>query len=55
MNEGAECVWSENVIQFSHNHQLATSLPRYHTANCFVGVSLASRVARLYIGWYGES
>ena len=22
INEGAECVWSENAMQFSHYHQL---------------------------------
>ena len=27
INEGAECEQSENVMQFSHHHQLATSLP----------------------------
>ena len=26
INEGAECVQSENMMQFSHHHQLATSL-----------------------------
>ena len=23
INEGTECVWSENAMQFSHYHQLA--------------------------------
>ena len=27
INEGAECVRSENEMQFLHHHQLATSLP----------------------------
>ena len=27
INEGAECVQSENAMQFSHHHQLAMSLP----------------------------
>ena len=26
VNEGTECVQSENVMQFSHHHQLAMSL-----------------------------
>ena len=27
INEGAECVLSENLMQFLHNHQLAMGLP----------------------------
>ena len=27
INEGAECKRSENAMQFSHHHQLDTSLP----------------------------
>ena len=27
INEGAECVWSENAMQFLLQHQLGTSLP----------------------------
>ena len=26
INEGAECEWPENTMQFAHHHQLATSL-----------------------------
>ena len=52
INEGAECVRSENTMQFSHHHQLATSLP---LRSQFLGRCIAGqKVARLYIGWYGE-
>ena len=50
--EGAMCVWSENAMQFSHHHQLATSLP---PQNQSLGWSIAGQyVARLYTGWYSE-
>ena len=26
INEGIECLWSENAMQFLHHHQLATNL-----------------------------
>ena len=41
INEGAECEWSENTMQFLHHHQLAMSLPPL--ANHLVGVLLAIR------------
>ena len=40
--KGAECVWSENTMQFSHHHQLATSLP-LHSQSFGRGVLLVSR------------
>ena len=42
ITEGAECVRSENAMQFLYHHQLAVSL-LLRIANRLVGVSLASR------------
>ena len=39
INEGTECEWPENAMQFSHHHQLATSLlPRSQSlGRCIAG------------------
>ena len=39
INEGAECEWSENVMQFSHDHKLDTSLLPHSQSlgRCLVG------------------
>ena len=42
INESAECVWSENVMQFLYHHQLPLQVCR-HITNLLVGVSLVRR------------